>query len=98
MRAGAAEVEARDRRPVPRPSQDGAHREELVEGRLAVEDLAAPDAELLFEIDGRKNAAREDEFAEPGRVRLESLFDDLSQLLAPSLPRAGAKPIRGVLD
>ena len=58
MRARAAEVEAAHGRAVLRPVEERAHREELVERRLAVEDVAARQAEGLLEVDGRQDLPR----------------------------------------
>ncbi len=53
VRARAAQVESRDGRAVPGPTEDRAHREELIERRLAVEDVAAGQAVGRLEVERR---------------------------------------------
>src|SRR6185295_19897489 len=50
VRAGPAQEQVFDRRAVPRPSEERPHREQLIESRLAVEDVAAGQAVAVLEV------------------------------------------------
>ena len=69
----AAEEEPADGGPVLRPVEQRAHREDLVEGRLAVEGVAAGEAVGLLEVDGREDLASDDRLLEARGVRGDRL-------------------------
>ena len=92
MRAGSAEIEAGDGRAVTGPSGYGAQEEHLVEAHLAVEDVAAGDAETAFEIEGLEHLALAHD-----RVNVGCVFGDdfenaiavgLAQVIPGGVPQA----------
>src|ERR687888_2512888 len=83
VRARAAEVEAAKRRAVLRPADEGAEGVELVERHLAVERVAARQAVLAFEVEGRDDLAAENQFAQVRRVSRERPHDRVGELLSP---------------
>src|SRR5512138_1053425 len=62
---------------------------ELIERELAVEDVAARQAELPLEIGGRERAVAEHARAESRRVRLDDIEDPLHRLALSRLPVGG---------
>ena len=52
MRSAPAQIKILNRRLVTRPIQQRTHGEELIQRQIAVEDLAAGQAVLVFEIRG----------------------------------------------
>src|SRR5262249_24973502 len=74
----AAEVEPRDRAPVLRAAQEGTKREQLVERRLAVEQMPAGQAVVRLQVDRRENLLAYDEPGQVGRVGGQGLDDALA--------------------
>ena len=60
----AAHVEALDRRAVLRPAGDRAVEQELVEGQLALEDVALGEADLVLDVERRADLLVDDQLAE----------------------------------
>src|SRR5688572_5146999 len=91
MGAGAAQVEAVDRRPVVGVAAHRAQREELVEGHVAVQGVPAGDAEQALEVDRAEHLALLDRVGEAGHVALESgdraVSDGVAMLVPGPLPR-----------
>ena len=88
MRARAAEVEAPHRRAVLGPAEQGAHREELVERGLAVEDVAARQAVRLLEVEGRQDLAVRDLALEVRGVGGDGVDDGVAEGVALRVPVA----------
>src|SRR5580704_11548101 len=86
VRAGTAEEEATDGGFVARPIEDGAHGEELIEGKFAVENVAAGETVGGFEILGRDDLDAFDEARKIRRVSGEGLDDGVAEFLAMSIP------------
>ena len=67
MRAGAAQPQAVNRRAVLGPAEQWPHRVELVEGQLAVMDVAADESPVALEIGGGEHLGRDNQpSAAPG--------------------------------
>ena len=81
VRTGPTQVQPGDRRAVLRPAQHRAHRVELIERVLAVENVAAGQAIALLEIDRRQDLARQDERRQVGTYLelLTKLIEDDNQ-------------------
>src|SRR5258706_15983511 len=82
MGARAAEVEARDGRPVLGVAEDRPHGEELVECCLAVEEVAAGHAELRLDVDGREDLPRQNETLEARSIVGKNPLDVVAEFLA----------------
>src|SRR5687767_1858488 len=63
MRAGAAKIQAFDRRPVLSPSEKRPKREELIERMFTMKDVTAGQAVNLFQVERRQNLAMNDQAA-----------------------------------
>src|SRR5439155_14815324 len=61
MGAGAAEIQAVDRGPVPRPPRHGPKEEGLVQRHLPVIDVALREPEPRLEVEGREDLTTEDQ-------------------------------------
>src|SRR5690242_19832586 len=86
MRARAAKKEATDGRFVARPIENGTHSEKLIEGKLAMENVAAGETVGGFEIFGRDDL---DAFDQAGKIRRivgESSDDDGAEFPAAEVP------------
>src|SRR6202008_3783722 len=68
MRACSAHVEARNRRAVIAVPKHGAGREQLVERKRPVHDVAARETEGALEIQGTHDLAPQDRSLEAGRI------------------------------
>src|SRR5258708_6688368 len=86
MRAGAAKKKAADRRFVPRPIENGAHGEKLIERELAMKNVAACETVGCFEILGSDDLNPFDEAGKIGHVRGESIDDGVGEILAAGVP------------
>ena len=86
MRAGTAEKQAADGRFVTRPVQDWTHGKKLIEGELAVENVAAGKTVGCFEILGRDDLNGLDHAGQIGRVFGESSDDGVAEFLAAVIP------------
>jgi VWFA-related protein len=98
VRPGAAQIQPAHGGAVAGPAEDRAHREDLVERLLAVEQVAAGQAPVVLQILRGDHLAALDEPRQVrggGRQRLE---DAIPQLLAPAVPVAVAQGVRRVLD
>ena len=96
MRARAAEIEARDRGPVARPAEERAHREELVERVLAVEDVAARRGRTSPR--GRAASGRASprmRLSNPGACSATILPTARGELVAPLCPRSALASVYG---
>src|SRR5947209_5852096 len=67
MRSGTAQIQALERHPVIGRADHRPRAEELVETHLAVEDVAADQAEAALEIERRMDLPAEHGFGEPRR-------------------------------
>ena len=97
MDAGAAQVEAADRRAVAGPAGDGAAEEELAQVQVAVKDVPLGQAEARFQIDRRQDVARDDRCLEAGRDFLDGVGDAVGQVLPLGRPVSLLEMIGGVL-
>src|SRR5580704_296957 len=86
VRAGTAEEEATDGGFVARPIEDGAHGEELIEGKFAVKNVAASETVRGFEIFRGDDLHVFDEIGQVRRVGGESFDDGVAELLAAGVP------------
>src|SRR5687767_169225 len=86
MRPGPAQVESLHWRTVSRPTEHGAHREELVERGLAVEDVSPRESELVLEIRRRDDLPPFDERGQTGGVPFERCDHEIAQLLPRAIP------------
>ena len=98
MRAGAAQIQAADGRPVARPARHRAHREHLVQAHLAVEDVAAGDAEAALQVERRQHLPVLDDGADVGRVLLDQRDHAVAERLAQFVPGALAQRVGRVLQ
>src|SRR5580765_4143851 len=89
MRSRAAEIQAGDRRAVVRMTQHRARGPELVERKLAMENVAADKTKLALEILGRKRAVTNHARPKARRVRLDHFEDALHRLALARLPIGG---------
>src|SRR5262245_53186527 len=78
MRAGAAQIQPSDWRRVLRPAEHGPHRVELIERVLALEDVAAGEPVLPFEVQRSEHLASEDRARNSRRVLLERLHHEVA--------------------
>src|SRR4051812_29474290 len=79
MRAGAAQIEAGDRRAVLRPAEQRAHDVQLIERHLAVMDVAAREAVRRLEFGRRDGLRGEYERRQSRRVLCERVEDRMLQ-------------------
>src|SRR4029077_10125934 len=98
MRAGAAEEEAADGRFVAGPIEDRAHGEKLVEGELAVEDVASGETVDRFEIERSDDLHVFNQARQIGGVLGESFDDGVAWLFAAGIPVPCFQLERGKLD
>src|SRR6266404_7159405 len=68
MRGGSAHIEVIDRGAIVGPAGDGAEEEKLLEGELALEDIALRQAEFALEIERGEDLAADDNFFDVGGV------------------------------
>src|SRR5688500_1047225 len=86
MRPRAAKIEAPERHAVIGVTEHRPVREELVEPHLAVEDVAADQAEAALEIERRQRQPADDAGGEARRVAVDMADDGVGRLLAPRVP------------
>ena len=86
MGAGTAEEEALDGRFVAGPVEDRAHGEQLIEGQLAVKNVAAGEAVFGFEVFGGDGLSALDEAGEIWRVIADGFDDGVGEVLAARIP------------
>src|SRR5258708_17875440 len=86
MRAGAAKKKAADGGFVAGPIENGPHGERLMEGELAMKNVAAGETVGRFEILGRDDLHVFDEIGQVRRVSGESFDDGVSQVVAARVP------------
>ena len=87
-----------DRRAVARPAGHRPHHEHLVQAHLAVEDVAAGDAEAALQIERRQHLPVLDDRADVRRVLLDQRDHAVGERLAQFVPRAFAQRVRRVLQ
>ena len=75
MAPRAAQEEPLDRRPVPRPSRDGAHEEELIESHPAMVFVAACESDLALQVERGDQAVIDDAVAHAGKELVEDVQD-----------------------
>src|SRR5215471_18661746 len=97
MRAGSAEIEAADGRPVARPARHRAHEEELLEHQVAVEDVALGEAVGALEIERRQHLPGLDRARDVRRVTRDRPDDAVSELLAALVPASPREAVGDVL-
>src|SRR5215204_4503212 len=97
MGCGAAQIEARNRRPVARVARHRTEREELAGSHRALEDVAAREIEDAFEVRRRQHLAVEDRALEVGRVLIEEVEAAVREGVTLVVPGSVAKLVRGVL-
>src|SRR5229473_6504077 len=98
MRAGTAEEKATDGCFVARPIEDGTHGEELVESKLAMENVAASKTIRGFEILGSDDLDAFDQAGEIRSVRGERANDSGTEFAAAEVPIPFPQFIRSILN
>src|SRR5437879_2203853 len=98
MSPRARQVQAIEREPVSGVAVQRPPREELIEPRLGVLNVAPGEAVLGFEVVGGDDVARLYELAEPGRVPLQRLHGDVAEPVAFGRPIALTQQPRGRLE
>ena len=98
VRAGAAEVEALDRRAVLRVARDRPHEEELLEVQVAVEDVALGQAVGALEVERRQDLPRDDGAGHVGRVFADLPDDPVAEQLPVLVPGPLLQAVGDVLD
>src|SRR5687767_14791658 len=88
MRPRAAKIEARERHSVIGVTEHRPVREELVEAHLAVEDVAADQAEAALEIERRQRQPADDAGGEARRKTVDMADDRVGRFVAPRVPPA----------
>src|SRR4051794_39687922 len=91
MRAGTAQGEALERHAVIRGPDHRPGAEQLIETHLAMEDVAADQAEAALEIERRMDLAAEHRFGEARRMRIDrcdDLVGGFVPFFVPAAPRA----------
>src|SRR6476660_4704393 len=86
MCARPAQVEALERHPIVGSADHRAGAEQLVEPHLAVEDVAADQAEAALQVERRMNLPTEDGLGEAGRMGVNGRDDLVCRLLALFVP------------
>src|ERR1017187_7664869 len=97
MRARTAEIEALNRRAVARPAGYRTHHEHLVQAHLAVENVAAGDAETPFQVERRQHLAMLHKPPDVGGVLLDQRHHPVAERLAKLVPGALTQRIGRVL-
>src|ERR1700688_909137 len=97
MTAGAAQVQTRHRCPMLSGSGYRANHEELIEGQFTVVPVAAVDAKLAFDIEGREQVRMQHAGAQPGRHALQNVQAQLGETL-PLVPPTRLQGIGSVLN
>ena len=88
MRARPAQVEALERHPIVGRADHRPGAEQLVEAHLAVEDVAADQAEAPLEVERRMDLPPEHRLGEARRMRIDRRDDLVRRLLALLVPAA----------
>ncbi len=88
MGSGAAHVEALDRRAVAGVAQHRPRRPQLIQRHVAVHDVAADQAELPLQVQGREDHAPQDRRLEVRRPVVDCVDDQVGDLFAVFVPRA----------
>src|SRR5688572_26767732 len=88
MGAGAAQIAAGERHAVTGAAQYRSGRAELIEPDLAVEDVAAGQAEAPLEVERRQRQTAEHRGGEAGRVSVDGGDDVIRRFLAARVPAA----------
>ena len=91
MGARAAEVESGDGRPVSGTAENRSHGKELIERRLAVQDVTAGESIRRFEIARRDHLLMNDETLDARRVPRQGADDVLPQVVGCIGPRPPAR-------
>ena len=94
MGGGAAHVEVLHRRAVAGPARHGPQEEELLEGQLALEDVALGEAPLALQVQRRQHLAVQDELLQVGRVLGDGVHHRVAEGLALLVPGALAAACR----
>jgi hypothetical protein len=97
VRARAAHVEPADRAAVVAVAEDRAGGPQLVEGHVAVHDVAAGEVELALEALGAEHLAAEDRGAETRGVLLDGVDDGVGGRVFLGVPVAAVGQLRGEL-
>src|SRR4029079_4171327 len=79
MRRRSAHVEIGNRRAILRPSWCGTQKEQLLEGQLALKDVALRQAPLALEIERGDHLAMANDVADVGRVFGECVHDGVTE-------------------
>ena len=95
--AGAAQVQARDRRGIARRARDRAQHHELVQAEFAVVPVAAVHVEFLLQVRRGQQFRAGDLLADAGGVLLQLVDEQLPERVPAGFP-PGAQFAGGVLD
>ena len=98
MRGGAAHIKVVDRSAVVGPAWNGTKEKKLLEGKLALENVALREAEFALEIERRENLAASDDFFDVGSVLGDGVDDGVAESFALVVPGALGKFVRRVLN
>jgi hypothetical protein len=79
-------VETRKRPAIVGVAQHRPGGEQLIEGQGSVKDVAAEEAEVPFEVEGRKSLAADDAGPKPWRVAVDRVDHEVGYLIAPLVP------------
>ena len=94
MRAGAAMIEARQRPAVVGIAEHGPRPEQLVERHRAVRDVAADEAEHLFEVERAQRLAADHARLEARRIAVDGVDHQVGDLVAMVVPGAAVGQLR----
>src|SRR5436309_1061963 len=95
--AGAAHIKVTDGRPVPGPSPERPHGEQLVQRHVAVTDVATGEPVDLLEAQRGQHLAVDDRPADVRSVLGERVESQISQFLPPGSPVSLGGPVRDEL-
>src|SRR5580700_667431 len=98
MRGGAAHVKVVNRRAVVGPSRDRTEEKKLLEGELALENIALREAKLALEVERRENLTAGDNLFDVGGVLGDSVDDGVAESFALIVPGALGEFVGRILN
>src|SRR5690606_2575601 len=87
-----------DRCPVLVPARGGTEEEHLGEKELAGEDVAFAQTDRPFDVERSYHLTMEDQIVEPGEDLIETILDQVTEVVPFGIPVALLEVIGGVLD
>ena len=92
MRAGPAQIQPADGRPITRAARHRPHHEHLIQAHFTVEDIAAGEAEAAFQIERRQHLLDgRSAIAEAGRVFFDEVEHAVGERLTQFIPSGVAQ-------